>query len=230
MSLLQLHWYFMKLSDSASSPDILFCDNHLLIAYKPAGWLTQPDQTKRDDLESFAKEWVKREWGKPGAVFLHCIHRLDRVASGLVLFAKTSKALTRLNEASRQQEIGRWYVAEVEGIVAKKEGRLEHFLVHGEHQAIVSTKGNPEAKQSLLSYRVLKIKEHSTLVQIELQTGRYHQIRAQFSAIGHPVVGDRRYQAHSGSGEAILLCCTDLKFFHPVTREEMVFKREPDFS
>lgn len=219
----------MKSSDS-EKPDVIFCDNHLLIAFKPAGWLTQPDDTKRSDLESFAKEWVKREFNKPGAVFLHCIHRLDRPVSGLVLFAKTSKALTRLNEISRANEIRRWYAAEVEGILPQKSGTLEHYLVHAEHQAIVSTAKNPEAKRALLTYQVVATKEHSTLVQIELQTGRYHQIRAQFSAIGHPVVGDSKYKAKSGSGDAIRLSCTDLKFPHPVTREEISFHTDAPFA
>jgi 23S rRNA pseudouridine1911/1915/1917 synthase len=220
----------MKSSDNASSPDVVFCDNHLLIAFKPAGWLTQPDESKRADLESFAKEWVKREFQKPGAVFLHCIHRLDRPVSGLVLFAKTSKALTRLNEISRGNQIRRWYLAEVVGILPQKSGRLEHFLVHGEHQAIVSTPENPEAKKALLTYQVVDFKEHSTLVQIELQTGRYHQIRAQFSAIGYPIVGDARYNGKGGSVDEIRLSCTDLKFPHPVTREEISFHSEAPFA
>jgi len=213
-------------SSGNEKAEIIFCDNHLLIAYKPAGWLTQPDESDRPSLEGFAKEWVKKEFNKPGAVFLHCIHRLDRVASGLVLFAKTSKALTRLNEASRKGEIRRWYRAEVEGILAQKEGRLEHFLVHGDHKAIVTTEKNPEAKRALLHYQVISLKEHTTLVQIELQTGRYHQIRAQFSAIGHPIVGDVRYNALSGNGDEIRLACTELKFFHPVTHEEISFHKD----
>ncbi len=219
----------MKLSGSESSPDVIFCDNHLLIAFKPSGWLTQPDDTKRADLESFAKDWVKKEFQKPGAVFLHCIHRLDRPVSGLVIFAKTSKALTRLNEASRAGAIQRLYLAEVEGIVSEKSGTLEHFLLHGDGRAIVSTPKNPDAKKALLTYRVLQVKEHSTVVQIELQTGRYHQIRAQFAAIGHPIIGDIRYKAKSGSGDAICLSCTDLKFPHPVTREEIVFHVDAPF-
>lgn len=218
----------MKSSDS-ENPDILFSDNHLVIAFKPAGWLTQPDNTRNADLESFVKEWVKRTFNKPGAVFLHCIHRLDRPVSGLVLFAKTSKALSRLNELSRENKIQRWYVAEVEGILPEKSGILEHFLIHGEHQAIVSTAKHADAKKAVLSYQVLALKEHSTLVQIELKTGRYHQIRAQFSAIGHPVMGDTRYQAKNSLGGEILLSCTDLKFCHPVTREEMAFHSDAPF-
>lgn len=220
----------MKLSDNGETPDIIFCDNHLLVAEKPSGWLTQPDETGRADLETFAKEWVKREYKKPGAVFLHCIHRLDRPVSGLVLFAKTSKALSRLNDLSRCNEIRRLYIAEVEGILPQKEGKLEHFLAHGEHRALVVKASDPDAKKAVLSYIVLSYKEHTTLVQIELETGRYHQIRAQFSAAGHPIVGDARYGAKGQGSESIRLSCSNLLFLHPVTKEQMTFHCQAPFA
>src|SRR5579863_5045033 len=121
-------WFCMKLSGSANDPDVIYCDNHLLVVVKPCGWLTQPNGEAVPDVESFAKAWVKREFQKPGAVFLHCIHRLDRPVFGLVLLAKTSKALSRLNELSRDKAIQRTYLAEVEGILPQKKGSLEHFL------------------------------------------------------------------------------------------------------
>jgi 23S rRNA pseudouridine1911/1915/1917 synthase len=213
----------MKSSDNAA-PEIQFCDNHLLVAVKPAGWLTQPDESERESLEAYCKEWVKKEFQKPGNVFLHCIHRLDRPVSGLVLFARTSKALSRLNETSRAKEISRFYTAEVEGILPQKEGTLDHFLIHAEHKALVSKAGKPEAKQAILHYKVEKFKDHSTLVRIELETGRYHQIRAQFGAIGHPILGDSRYGAKGGNGEAISLACTEISFDHPVTKEALRFQ------
>jgi 23S rRNA pseudouridine1911/1915/1917 synthase len=218
----------MKSSDR-EEPSISFCDNHLLIAVKPSGWLTQPDETDRTSLETFAKGWVKQEFQKPGNVFLHCIHRLDRPVSGLVLFARTSKALSRLNELSREGEIRRFYTAEVEGIIAKKEGVLKHYLIHGEHKAIVAKPTHPDAKEALLVYRTLAIKEHTTLLAIELHTGRYHQIRAQFGAIGHPIYGDARYGARTPL-DAIHLSCTDLLFAHPVTKELLSFHSDPPFS
>ena len=212
-------WYYMKLSGNEQTPDVLFCDNHLLVVAKPCGWLTQPNGLGGPDLEAYAKAWVKREFNKPGDVFLHCIHRLDKPVFGLVLFAKTSKALSRLNEFSREGKIRRWYVAEVEGILPHATGFLEHFLIHGDFRAIVAKESDREAKRSILHYTVVSILEHSTLVKIELQTGRYHQIRAQFSAIGHPVVGDGKYGASKDREEAIHLACTDLQFPHPITRE-----------
>lgn len=211
-----------------SSDSVLYADNHILLANKPAGVLTQPDDTNTPDLETEMKVWVKREYNKPGAVFLHAVHRLDKPVSGLVLFARTSKALSRLNEQVRSNQIGRIYLAEVEGILAKDEGRLEHYLRHGSHTAIVSSKNDPEAKQALLSYRVEKRGGRSTHVRIELQTGRYHQIRAQFASIGHPIVGDHRYGGE-GDGKAIHLHCACLSLTHPVTQEALKFESCPEF-
>ena len=210
----------MKSFDNA---EIIFSDNHLLVASKPAGWLTQPDDSDTPSLEAFAKEWVKKEYNKPGNVYLHAIHRLDRPVSGLVLFARTSKALSRLNEQSRDQEIQRVYVAEVEGILPEKEGRLDHYLIHGDHKALIGNKEN--GKHARLTYVVTHFGQHTTTVSIELETGRYHQIRAQFSAIGHPIVGDRKYGAKTGDGDAIRLTCAKLAFEHPVTKEVQQFER-----
>lgn len=210
----------MKLSDS----EVVFCDNHLLIAAKPCGLLTQPDAEDSDSLEAFAKEWIKKEYQKPGNVFLHAVHRLDKPVSGLVLFARTSKALSRLNEQQRDQEIQRIYTAEVEGILTPKEGTLNHYLIHGDHRALIAKPEDPQAKHARLTYQVIRYQEHSTIVSIELETGRYHQIRAQFSALGHPVVGDLRYGAKAGDERAIHLHCAKLAFKHPVTQEVLTFE------
>jgi 23S rRNA pseudouridine1911/1915/1917 synthase len=220
----------MKLSGNAQNPDVIFCDNHFLIATKPCGWLTQPNGMDSPDLESFAKEWVKREFQKPGAVFLHCIHRLDKPVFGLVIFAKTSKALSRLNELSRAGGIERFYIAEVEGILPQKEGILEHYLIHGEHRALLAKASDKEAKKATLHYSVVSFEEHTTVVEIELKTGRYHQIRAQFSAIGHPIVGDKKYGARQDCGDAIHLACTHIILLHPVTREKLEFTCAAPFA
>lgn len=214
----------MKSSDS----EVIYCDNHLLVANKPPGLLTQPDESKEDSLEVFAKAWVKEEYKKPGNVFLHAIHRLDKPVSGLVLFARTSKALTRLNEQSRNQEIQRVYLAEVEGVLAEKEGRLDHYLIHGDHKALIGKPTDKEAKHARLTFRVVQFKSHTTLVQIELETGRYHQIRAQFSAAGHSILGDRKYGAKVAE-EVIHLHCTKLAFAHPITQEVLQFETPAPF-
>jgi len=210
-----------------SSDSVIYCDNHILIANKQAGWLTQPDGSATPDLETDMKEWVKIEFHKKGAVYLHVLHRVDRPVSGLVLFARTSKALSRLNEQSRAGAIRRIYIAEVEGILPQKEGELEHFLVHGDHRALVSKQ--KDAKLAQLTYRVEQFNEHSTRIAIELKTGRYHQIRAQFSAIGFPVLGDIKYGASSGDGRTIRLHSSILIFAHPVTKEELRFDSPPPF-
>ncbi len=215
---------------SFDSEEILFSDNHILIALKPAGLLTQPDQSNDPSLEAFAKKWVKEEYHKQGEVFLHCIHRLDRPVSGLVLFARTSKALSRLNEQSRSLEIQRVYEAEVEGIMKEKIGRLDHYLIHGDHRAIVAKEGDKDAKHARLTFQVLHYMPDSTIVRIELETGRYHQIRAQFSAIGHPIKGDRKYGSKSGDGTEILLHCAKMSFAHPVTKEVLTFESPAPFG
>lgn len=218
----------MKSFDSADL-EVLFHDNHLLVVVKPPNLLTQPTDLETHSLETLAKAWVKKEYAKPGNVFLHCIHRLDRPVSGLVLFARTSKALSRLNEQSRNQEIQRIYTAEVEGHLHPKIGKLDHYLIHGEHAAQIAKPTDPGAKHARLTYEVLRAQSQTSLVKIELETGRYHQIRAQFSAAGHPVVGDKRYGG-SGDGREIHLHCSLLAFLHPITKEELTFESSPRFG
>lgn len=217
----------MKSSDK--DPEIVYCDNHILIAVKPCGMLTQPDDLGSESLEDYAKAWVKKQYNKPGKVFLHAAHRLDKPVSGLVLFARTSKALSRVNELSRLMGIQRAYVAEVEGILFKRMGRLDHYLIHGEHRANIGTSRDKDAKHARLEFQVKKFLEHTTLVDIDLETGRYHQIRAQFSAIGHPIVGDRRYGSTMGEGISIHLHCAELGFQHPVTKEALTFESPAPF-
>jgi len=209
--------------------EVVFCDNHLLVTIKPSGCLTQPDDTGRQSLEAVAKEWVKKKYDKPGAVYLHCIHRIDRPVCGLVIFARTSKALSRLNESSRGNLIKRLYTAEVEGPLSPKEGTLEHYLIHGDHRALLAKEKDPEAKKAILHYRTLSSNKQSSLLSINLQTGRYHQIRAQFSFIKHPIIGDGKYGAKFND-EKIHLACTDLCFPHPVTKEELTFHYDAPFA
>lgn len=220
----------MKKAPPFLEPQVIFCDNHILVGFKPAGMLTQPTKENPLSLEGFLKDWVKEKFEKKGEVFLHAVHRLDRPVSGLVLFAKTSKALSRLNTQAKNQEIQRVYIAEVEGILPEKLGRLDHYLIHGNHQAILGKKEDESAKHARLFYEVLKETPHTTFVQIELETGRYHQIRAQFSAIGHPVVGDEKYKAAPTKGKTIHLHSAKLLFEHPITLERLKFETPAPFS
>lgn len=195
--------------------NILFCDNHVLVVDKPAEIATQPD------LVDMAKAWVKKKFNKPGNVFLEPIHRLDKPVAGVVLLARTSKALSRLQEQMREREIDKIYIARVEGSLPAESGKLRHKLLHGAFRAVVS----PEGKEALLEYQVLKREKGYTEVRILLHTGRYHQIRAQMSAIGCPVLGDTKYGSRTPWPCGIALFADEIAFTHPVTQEKMLIKR-----
>jgi len=204
----------------------LFEDNHLLVLCKTAGLLTQPSGTDQDSLETQAKTWLKAKYAKPGNVFLEAVHRLDKPASGVVVFAKTSKALSRLNQSIRDKNAKKDYYALVEGTPKELEGTLEHYLIHDDFKASVVAKSHPNAKASRLHYRVVEKKKEGTLLAIDLETGRYHQIRAQLSAIGCPIVGDRKYGSEKVlvQKEAIALHHIRLTIAHPVTKEPVTFE------
>ncbi len=202
------------------TPEILYLDNHVLVAYKPAGMITQPNESDQLSLEEWAKQQVKERFNKPGAVFLHALHRLDKPVSGLVLFARTSKALSRLNVSMRSKKTSKIYLAKVEGAPKPSEGVLEHYLLHGDHRAELSTKQNPAAKLARLHYRTFKSDSKHTWLEIELDTGRYHQIRIQLSTIGHPIVGDLRYGSKEAlPGGIIALQHSCFEFPHPISGE-----------
>jgi len=202
------------------NPKVVFCDNHVLVVDKPAMMVTQAAEGHQTSLEEWAKAWVKEKYQKPGAVFLHAIHRLDKEVSGLVLFARTSKALSRLNQAMREGKIQKTYEALVEGILSSSEGTLSHDLEHKEHRAEIGT-----GKKAVLHFLVLKKYKDTTLVEIQLETGRYHQIRAQFSAIGHPIVGDKKYGSKiSHTSPGIALRHVKLVFPHPINGQLVELK------
>jgi 23S rRNA pseudouridine1911/1915/1917 synthase len=200
---------------------VLYEDNHLLVVDKPAGLLTQPSGNIGElSLEELAKSWLKEKYKKAGNVFLHAVHRLDKPASGIVVFAKTSKALSRLQETLRNKKVKKRYLACVEGYVEHPEQMLEHYLVHDDFQAAVVDDMHPQGKQARLSYRVLSQSSDEAVLEIDLETGRYHQIRAQLAAIGHPIKGDRKYGSRLAYAEgAIALHHYQMEIVHPVTGE-----------
>ncbi|MFI0434904.1 MAG: RluA family pseudouridine synthase [Parachlamydiaceae bacterium] len=209
----------------------IFEDNHLLILNKPAGLLTQPSGTEQQSLEEQAKAWIKAVYHKPGNVFLGAVHRLDKPVSGVVLFGKTSKALSRLNATMRAKQTRKIYWAWIEGSLGPDEGKLEHFLVHDDFSSRVVDATHPDGKFASLSYKVLKREKKATLVEIELDTGRYHQIRVQFAALGHPVRGDRKYGSHQEHlPGAIALHHRALHFFHPINQDLMIFEAPLPFD
>jgi 23S rRNA pseudouridine1911/1915/1917 synthase len=208
---------------------ILYCDNHLLAVNKPAGLLTQDSGTGLDNLEDQAKAWLKAEFNKPGNVFLEAVHRIDRVVSGVVLFARTTKSLSRLNEQMRHKQITKIYHAVVAGWPKTAEGSLVHFLKHGDREAVISSASDPQAKRSVLHYETVKRMNQNgqkhALLAIELETGRYHQIRIQLASMGTPILGDEKYGAKACGGlTGIALHSRSLTLMHPTTNEPVAIE------
>ena len=185
--------------------DILYEDNHLLVVNKHCGDLVQPDPSGESALEDQIKAYLKVRDAKPGAVFLGVVHRIDRPVSGAVLFAKSSKALTRLNEMLRQGRIRKSYWALTEQTPSPEEGELHHYIVRDarNNRSRAYDAPKPESKEALLRYRTLGRGTHYTLVEVELLTGRHHQIRAQLAKIGCPIHGDLKYGARRSSPSSI---------------------------
>lgn len=206
-------------------PLILFADNHLLAINKPAGLLSQDSGTGLRNLEDWAREWVRVDKAKPGAVFLNAVHRIDRGVSGVVLFARTSKALARLNEDVRKRNCRKIYHVLVEGMPPKSADKLIHWLSHEHHRAEICSEGDKGAQRAVLSYQLLKQVGNDSLLEIDLETGRYHQIRAQLAAIGCPIAGDEKYGAtqKSENGE-IALHHRRLEVVHPTLKEPVVIE------
>lgn len=202
--------------------EILYEDNHLLAVNKPAGLLTQPSGTSQVSLEALCKVWIKEKYQKPGNVFLEAAHRLDKPVSGVVLFARTSKALPRLHALLRERKASKIYLALVERPPDPPEGILEHALLHEEHQARVVPTGTPQAQLARLRYKLIRKAKQGYLLEIELETGRYHQIRAQLAAIGLPIIGDSRYGSNKSlSVDQIALHHLRLEITHPVTQAQL---------
>lgn len=200
----------------------LYLDNHLLALDKPCGLLTQPSGLSEDSLEARGKELLRQMFSKPGNVFLEAVHRLDRPACGVVLFARTSKALSRLNAVMRSRDCRKRYRAILASCPSAPAGDLVDWLVHDEFHARAAAPGQPGARQCRLSYRTVRVlRGGRALVDIDLETGRYHQIRVQFSLRGCPLVGDVRYGGPAVAGDGIALQHLALETPHP-TRPERI--------
>lgn len=205
--------------------DLIFEDNHLLVLNKPPGILTQPSGTQQESLEQRAKIWIKENYHKKGNVFLEAVHRLDKPVSGVVVFGKTSKALSRLNAAIREKQTQKIYWAWVEGVIPEEEGFLEHFLIHDDFHGKVVSSHHPDGKKGELSFKVLQREKDRSMVEILLLTGRYHQIRLQFSAYGFPIFGDQKYGGQRQyDPEAIALHHRRLQLRHPVLQQDFSFE------
>lgn len=197
---------------------VLYEDNHLLAVNKPAGLATMGTPAGKPSLLEVARRYVKERYHKPGGVYLGVVSRLDAPVTGVVLLARTSKAAARLTEQFRSKSVQKTYWALVEGTVEPAEGTCVDYLVHDDrHRRVhVTSKAAAGAKEARLGYRRLKVRGEATLLEVELQTGRKHQIRVQLAEIGHPVVGDRKYGSRRKFAAGIALHSRRLVFAHPV--------------
>jgi 23S rRNA pseudouridine1911/1915/1917 synthase len=204
---------------------IVYEDNHLLVINKKVGQLVQGDKTGDESLLDSIKNFIKIRDDKPGNVFLGLVHRIDRPTSGLVIYAKTSKALSRLTQMVKNREIKKTYWAVVGKEMIPQSQRLVHYLKKNEknNKASVFTKVTEGAKESILTYHVIKTLDNYLLLEIDLETGRHHQIRAQLSKTGVPIKGDLKYGSpRSNPDGGINLHARKLEFIHPVTKEDIV--------
>lgn len=203
---------------------ILYEDNHLFIVEKPVNIPVQEDVSKDKDLLTILKEDIKERYNKPGNVYLGLVHRLDRPVGGAIVFAKTSKAASRMANLLRKQEINRTYLAVVRGYVKKERNTLRHHLYKDRKKNVVSVSSPKKngVKEAILHYEVLGREENLTLLRVTLETGRSHQIRVQLSEIGHPLYGDQKYgKGLNKHGEQIALWSHTLSFVHPVRKTDI---------
>ena len=201
---------------------VLYEDNHIIAVNKTNSEIVQGDKTGVEPLSETLKKYLKEKYNKPGEVFLGVTHRLDRPVSGVVIFAKTSKALTRLNEMFRNQEVKKTYWAIVKDRPEETEGRLEHYLVRNEKQnkSVAHTKMVPNAKKASLSYKLISHSDNYFLLEVQLETGRHHQIRCQLAKMGCPIKGDLKYGfPRSNPNGGISLHARYVEFVHPVSKQ-----------
>jgi 23S rRNA pseudouridine1911/1915/1917 synthase len=212
--------------------DVLYEDNHLLAVYKDGGMLVQGDKTADTTLLALSKQYLKEKYRKPGNVFLGLVHRLDRPVSGVVLFARTSKAASRLARAFRERQVQKIYIAIVEGVPERMEDTLENHIIRDLRRSrIVRTHSGGGAARAVLHYRVVAHVGRTSLVEIRPETGRHHQIRVQMSHLGHPIRGDLKYGAPCAlPDKTIALHAWKMILEHPVTGETLELAAPPPDS
>ena len=201
--------------------EVIYEDNHIIIVSKRSGEIVQGDKTGDEPLGESVKRYIKEAYAKPGNVFLGVVHRLDRPVSGLVMFARTSKALPRLNKMFAGSDVHKTYWAIVKDMPPKTEGTLIHWLVRNEKQnkSYAFTTEKPNAKKAILKYKVIGRSDNYTLLEVNLMTGRHHQIRCQLAAMGCPIKGDLKYGApRSNPDGSISLMSRHVEFTHPVSK------------
>lgn len=210
---------------------VIYEDNHIIVVEKIPNVPSQSDKTGDIDMLTMVKQYIKEKYNKPGNVYLGLVHRLDRPVGGIMIFAKTSKAASRLSDQVREKVFKKKYLAVVDGKIENKSSTLEDYLYKDERNNIskVVNKDKKNAKFAKLDYDVIKYDEvkNLSLVKVNLHTGRHHQIRVQLSNFGHSIFGDQKYGTR-GQGKQIALWAYELTINHPITKEEMTFKDLPE--
>ena len=210
---------------------VIYEDNHIIVVEKIPNVPSQSDKTGDIDMLTMVKQYIKEKYNKPGNVYLGLVHRLDRPVGGIMIFAKTSKAASRLSDQVREKVFKKKYLAVVDGKIENKSGTLEDYLYKDERNNIskLVNKDKKNAKLAKLDYDVIKYDEVKklSLVKVNLHTGRHHQIRVQLSNFGHSIFGDQKYGTR-GQGKQIALWAYELTINHPITKEEMTFKDFPE--
>ena len=210
--------------------NVLYEDNHIIVVEKPVNIPSQEDKTGDIDMLSLVKGYIKKKYCKPGEVYLGLVHRLDRPVGGVMVFARTSKAAARLSEQVRSKAFKKKYLVICDGKFENEKGTLQDYLLKNErlNMSKVAKEGTKNSKLAILDYEVLSYNEEIDLsiVKINLHTGRHHQIRVQLANFGHSICGDQKYGTR-GRGKQICLWAYELTLFHPITKEEMVFKVLP---
>lgn len=218
------------MNEQSISDRILYEDNHLIAVNKLPSEIVQGDKTGDVPLSEDVKQYIKRKYNKPGNVYLGVIHRIDRPASGVVVFARTGKALTRMNELVKERRIEKKYWAIVKNRPENDKGELRNFLLKNEkkNKSFVVESKKEGAKEAILTYCLINESRDYKLLEINLLTGRHHQIRAQLSAIGCPIKGDLKYGFDRSNKDAsISLHARSVSFIHPVTKEQIIILADP---
>ena len=211
--------------------NVIYEDNHIIIVEKPVNIPSQGDKTGDIDMLTRIKAYLKEKYNKPGDVYLGLVHRLDRPTGGVMVFAKTSKAASRLSEQVRNKEFHKKYLCIVDGKMESKTGTFKDYLVKNErtNMSRIAKKDEKNAKEAILDYEVLKYNEeiNMSVVKVDLHTGRHHQIRVQFASRNHSLSGDQKYGTR-GRGKQLALWAYYLSILHPITKERMEFSVEPE--
>lgn len=210
---------------------VLYEDNHIIVVEKPVNIPSQGDKTGDEDMLTIIKQYIKEKYNKPGDVYLGLVHRLDRPTGGVMVFARTSKAASRLSDQVRDKKMHKKYLCIVDGKMENQTGSMRDFLLKKEktNTSKVVKEGTKNAKEAILDYEVVKYNEeiNMSVVKVDLHTGRHHQIRVQFASRGHSLSGDQKYGTR-GRGKQLALWAYSLSFTHPVTKKELIFEDYPE--